>query len=360
MEAVAEFFRHNDTGWFSVDWYVGRRCNFDCTYCPSYLHDNYSKHVTYDNMKKFVDIITEKHGTNVYWSLSGGEPTVNPDFMKICHYIKHEVGCKHISLTTNGSRKYEYFEKLFENLDNITLSLHLEYVEKRVDEYIEKATKLYHWAEEQTAKGNEKSIITRFMVWPKHFDTIMKMEEAFKKANVRNIEYRVIRYPHGNNERKENGELTYSNDKEFEKLKELQDKLYSNEEKEIIKTRFSKENKKKLKFLYKENDKIIEKHYHYNQLNFERMNNFKGWMCYGGAKAIKIDPSGDIYIGNCHVGGSYGNLYKPETIKLPSDPVVCPKNRCTDNTDLKVPKIKDKSYLHLVKNLVKEHRDDKR
>ena len=108
MEAVAEFFTHNDTGWFSVDWYVGRRCNFDCTYCPTYLHDNYSKHVTYDNMKKFVDIITEKHGTNVYWSLSGGEPTVNPDFMKICHYIKHEVGCKHISLTANGSRKYEY------------------------------------------------------------------------------------------------------------------------------------------------------------------------------------------------------------------------------------------------------------
>ena len=83
MEAVAEFFTHNDTGWFSVDWYVGRRCNFDCTYCPSYLHDNYSKHVSYDNMKKSVDIITEKHGTNVYWSLSGGEPTVNPDFMKI-------------------------------------------------------------------------------------------------------------------------------------------------------------------------------------------------------------------------------------------------------------------------------------
>ncbi len=360
MEAVAEFFRHNDTGWFSVDWYVGRRCNFDCTYCPSYLHDNYSKHVTYDNMKKFVDIITEKHGTNVIWSLSGGEPTVNPDFMKICHYIKHEVGCKHISLTTNGSRTYEYFEKLFENLDNITLSLHLEYVGKRVDEYIEKATKLYHWAKAQTEKGNEKSIITRFMVWPKHFDTIMKMEEAFKKANVKNIEYRVIRYPHGNNERKEDGELTYSTDKEFEKLKALQDKLYSDEEKEIIKTKFSKENKKKLKFLYKQDNKIIEKNYHYNQLNFERMNNFKGWLCYGGAKAIKIDPSGDIYIGNCHVGGSHGNLYKPETINLPSEPVVCPKNRCTDNTDLKVPKIKDKDYLHLIKDLVKEHRYDKR
>ena len=118
-------------------------------------------------------------------------------------------------------------EKLFENLDNITLSLHLEYVEKRVDEYIEKATKLY-WAEEQTVKGNEKDT-TRFMVWS-HFDTIMKMEEAFKKANVRNIEYRSLDI-HGNNERKENGELTYPNDKEFEKLKELQDKLYSDDEK---------------------------------------------------------------------------------------------------------------------------------
>ena len=360
MEAVAEFFRHNDTGWFSVDWYVGRRCNFNCTYCPPYLHDNYSKHVTFDNMKKFVDVITEKHGTNVTWSLSGGEPTVNPDFMKICHYIKHEIGCRHISLTTNGSRTYEYFERLFENLDNITLSLHLEFIGKRVDEYIEKATKLYHWAEEQTAKSKKKSIITRFMIWPKHFDIIKKMEEAFKKANVRNIEYRPIRYPQGNNERKANGELSHLTNKEFEKVKALQDKLYSDEEKEFIKARLSKENKKKLKFLYKENDKIVEKHYHYNQLNFERRNNFKGWLCYGGAKAIKIDPSGDIYIGNCHVGGSHGNLYKPETIRLPSEPVVCPKTRCTDNTDLKVPKIKDKSYLHLVHDLVKEHKNDKR
>ena len=69
-------------------------------------------------------------------------------------------------------------------------------------------------------------------------------------------------------------------------------------------------------------------------------------------KHVKVTPPGDIYIGSCHVGGKRGNIYEKETIDLPKVPVICPKNRCTDNTDLKVPKIKNEKYYHLIKDMM--------
>ena len=29
---------------FSITWMIGRRCNYDCMYCPTELHDKVSKH----------------------------------------------------------------------------------------------------------------------------------------------------------------------------------------------------------------------------------------------------------------------------------------------------------------------------
>jgi hypothetical protein len=29
---------------FSITWMLGRRCNYDCMYCPPELHDKFSKH----------------------------------------------------------------------------------------------------------------------------------------------------------------------------------------------------------------------------------------------------------------------------------------------------------------------------
>ena len=63
---------------------------------------------------------------------------------------------------------------------------------------------------------------------------------------------------------------------------------------------------------------------------------------------MKITPSGDVYIGSCHVGGKLGNIYEiTDDFVLPQDPVTCPKWRCTDNLDLRCPKAKP-GYEHLV------------
>ena len=379
-KAVAHYFKYNYSGALSVDWYIGKRCNFDCTYCVDYLHDNVSKHVPLENMKKLVDIIYEREKENVFWSLTGGEPTVNPKFLDLCKYIK-EKGARFISVTTNGSRKAEYLCDLYQYLDGITLSFHFEHMQHRIDEYIEKCIKLEDWRrawnEEQKKNPNfpdhdrgyiPKTLILRFMVYPGQFANMERMEKAFLDHGITNIEHRYIRAPHGgSNELMPTKKLDYSKDNDNMELNQLtdiptklksivqkQEQFYTAEEKEKIKVRYENKSadKKKLKRWFEEEGELIDRDYHYNELNWDKGNNFLVWQCYAGMKHVKVTPPGDIYIGSCHVGGKRGNIYEKDTIDLPKVPVICPKNRCTDNTDLKVPKIKNEKYYHLIKDMM--------
>lgn len=386
LEPVASYFKFNPTGAFSVDWYIGKRCNFDCSYCVDYLHDSTSPHVPLENMKKLVDIIYNEHGKNVYWSLTGGEPTVNPNFLNLCKYIKEEKGARHISLTTNGTRTIAYLKELYQYIDGITLSFHFEHMQDRIDEYIEKCIALEDWRNNwnlaQENSGNlfpdwdngyiKKTLILRFMVYPGQMENIDRMEKAFRNHGITNIEHRYIRPPVGNsNELMPDRKLDYANNNdnmdvkvilsskdtsEIKVVETKEKKFYSDTEKEKIKQLYESKvtpDKRKLKFWFLDAEgKYTDFDYHYNELNFDKKNNYEGWLCWAGVKHLKVTPTGDIYIGSCHVGGKRGNIYNKESIDLPKDPIRCPKWRCTDNLDLKVPKIKDWSHYHLIKEMV--------
>ncbi|MCJ8278338.1 MAG: radical SAM protein [Bdellovibrionales bacterium] len=423
-EFIAMRYRHNNVGATSVDWYIGKRCNFDCSYCVDYLHDNTSPHVPLENMKKFVDYVYERNKQNVYWSLTGGEPTLNPDFVELCKYIKSR-GARNISITTNGSRTFKYFTELYEYLDNITLSLHFEFMGKKIEEYIEKIIKLENWRKEwnEAQKSNpdfpnhlmgyqKKTMLIRFMVYPGMLETIEYMNKKFVEAGVEKIEYRYIRPLSGSsNEQMPSKKLTYDKNHDVEKKPSLlhkvghelktrvtrtylarkykdlledpsktpqttlsskdkvaikavmqrEDKWYNNNEKEKINNLFSKETKKRLLLYFDTGQSIEKEEYHYNKLNFEKKSNFEGWICWAGIKHMKITPTGDIYVGSCHVGGKRGNIYEIDKgIDLPTEPFKCPKWRCTDNLDLRVPKIKDMKYFKLVEASVNGITEEKK
>jgi len=40
---------------FQVTWDIGRRCNYDCSYCPAHRHDNFSPHATLEELIKNAD-----------------------------------------------------------------------------------------------------------------------------------------------------------------------------------------------------------------------------------------------------------------------------------------------------------------
>lgn len=390
---IAIKYKHNKTQSFSVDWYLGKRCNFACSYCVDYLHDNYSNHVPFAKMEIIIDKLHELYGSNILFSLTGGEPTLNSDFIKLCKYLKATLKMQEVSLTTNGSRSTDYFLGLFKYLDHITMSLHFEYLPYRVEEYIERILELekfrLKWNDlrkntwDWTRGHRPKSMLIRFMMLSGQFELIDRLDKTLKKRGISNIEYRYIRpqsvevvkstkekVPNKNFYRwKTIGKptdvehvKTAPSPKDYRGIThqtviDREETYYSNEERKYLNDIYKKEQKKMLVGYYSTDNDIVEEDIHYNKLNREDCNNFKGWICWAGVTAIKITPDGNIFIGSCHTGGPLGNLYKlDKSFKLPTKPLTCPKWRCTDNLDLRQPKVKDRKYKYLIRDrLVKQN-----
>lgn len=126
---------------FQVTWDLGRRCNYDCSYCPAHRHDNWSPHASLDELKKSVDFLFEYLDTYMQHrsfkeaniSFTGGEPTVNPNFIKFVQYLKQQYDLKYkdkwncvFSLTSNGAMSSKMAQSIIDNLFWITVSYHAE------------------------------------------------------------------------------------------------------------------------------------------------------------------------------------------------------------------------------------------
>jgi len=125
---------------FSVIWDTGRLCNYDCTYCESTRHNNYSKHKSLEEFIKtfeFIDKWTKIYNnhklykTNTNINFTGGEPTANPNFWDLVDHIKNYDNSYSLSLTTNGAWGEQYRQRIIDNFDGVTISYHAEADEKQ-------------------------------------------------------------------------------------------------------------------------------------------------------------------------------------------------------------------------------------
>lgn len=126
---------------FQVTWDLGRRCNYDCSYCPAHRHDNFSRHATLDELKSAVNFLFAYIDTymsvrkykKTSISFTGGEPTVNPNFIDFVKYLKQEYEQKYsdkwecgFALTSNGAMSKKMANAVMDNLGHITVSYHAE------------------------------------------------------------------------------------------------------------------------------------------------------------------------------------------------------------------------------------------
>jgi len=109
-----------------VYWEIGRRCNYDCSYCAPMIHNMTDRHKTLDELLAATKKVQEKFigSSSCNWIISGGEPTANPAFLDWCRYI-NSCGYK-LSMHSNGSRKPEYYQELIKYGD-LNLSAHYEF-----------------------------------------------------------------------------------------------------------------------------------------------------------------------------------------------------------------------------------------
>ncbi|BBM84772.1 radical SAM protein [Candidatus Uabimicrobium amorphum] len=82
---------------------VTDRCNLTCPTCYSVSGPNIGKHRTLEEIERMLDIVVANEGEPDVVQISGGEPTVHPDFFTILDMAKQRP-IRHLMVNTNGIR----------------------------------------------------------------------------------------------------------------------------------------------------------------------------------------------------------------------------------------------------------------
>jgi molybdenum cofactor biosynthesis enzyme MoaA len=121
--------------YFSINWQLGIRCNYDCMYCPTEYHDSVSPHHSLETLQQAWHNLfakTKHQGLPYKIAFTGGELTTNKHFLPFVTWLRENYN-QHlfkILLTTNGSATLNYYKKAFMVIDNISFSVHSEHLDE--------------------------------------------------------------------------------------------------------------------------------------------------------------------------------------------------------------------------------------
>ncbi len=90
------------------------RCNLTCPTCYAGSSPTHGRHRTFEEVKTMLDTIVENEKEPDVVQISGGEPTLHPQFFEILDYAK-SLPIKHLMLNTNGieiAKNIEFVSRL--------------------------------------------------------------------------------------------------------------------------------------------------------------------------------------------------------------------------------------------------------
>lgn len=134
---TAKIIKINPTEqYYSLTWKLTTRCNYDCMYCPPEWHTSSGELHSLSTLQtawKSIQQKTNHHNLPYKISFTGGEVTINKDFLPFVQWLRENYADNIFSilLTTNGSASISYYKKLFTLVDNISFSLHSEHVNEQ-------------------------------------------------------------------------------------------------------------------------------------------------------------------------------------------------------------------------------------
>ena len=279
-----------------VEWNLGKRCNYDCSYCPSSIHDNSSPHTDIDILKKTIDKLASL-GKPVRLSFTGGEPCVHPKFQELIAYARYK-GITWISVTTNGTLPKGFYENLL--VDQYVFSLHFEYDWNRV---LDTITYIF--------ERNKHKMLVHVMAHQDHMVNVKRATTYLREYEIP-CAVRRVRWTEGDHDLFD--DMRYHPD-DLNWIKETTATVQGN--------------------CVIDGETII----HANDVIKLHLNKYKDWSCNAGIESLMINWDGEVHRATCRVGGSLGNIYEG-TFQQPVDPIICDRNFCTCAADIPITKVK--------------------
>lgn len=307
MFKVESRWHHQDK--VKIEWNLGKRCNYDCSYCPSEIHDNSSPHTDYFILQDAVDKLAEI-GKPIRLSFTGGEPTVHPDFERLIEYIHKKPHISFVSVTTNGTRKASFYRNL--PVSQYVFSLHFEYDYRQI---LDKIISLC--ASDDPKHVIRKDVLVHVMA---HHKYMKEVRDTVNRLHFYQIPYAIrrVRWTEGDHDI-------------FDDLR------YDQNDLDYIKSQNATVMPNTIIHYHRDKDGNYTKEYHANDIIKLHLNQYKGWECNAGLESLMINWDGEVHRATCRVGGSLGNIYNG-TFNIPNKPIVCDRNYCTCAADIPLTK----------------------
>lgn len=281
-----------------VEWNIGKRCNYDCSYCPASIHDNSSPHTDIEILKATVDRLMTL-GRPVRLSFTGGEPCVHPDFRELVRYCKF-VGVNWINVTTNGTLPIKFYTSL--DIDHLVFSLHFEHEHLRVMDILSHVHDTVAFP-----------IMVNVMA---HYEYMPSVKQAAAELSAYDIPHVIRRVRWTEDDHNVFDDMRY-NGNDLEWLLKYESTVDAN--------------------CVIDDDRNNVRHA--NDIIKLHLNGFKDWSCNAGLESLMINWDGEVHRATCRVGGSLGNIYTGTFLK-PTEPVKCTRDWCTCAADIPLTKIK--------------------
>lgn len=312
---------------FSITWIQHLRCNNDCMYCGD-RHDDHSDTPSLERLQTHWQKIFDKTkhvGLPYKIALTGGELTVNKDFLPFIEWLMDNYGNKihNIGMTTNGRASKNVYLRLFEKLKFISFSTHTESMD--IDRFFDIARACNEYAKATPGKFFMINIMEEY--W-----ALEKIKQIIDLCHEHNIYYSVGRIDY-----ERNGSRKYPIFRLNKDTEERKDLAYSDQvleqthraiQEHIKVYNVPEEHYNNITVYYDDGTSVKT---YATRLRFLGVDKFEGWACHSGVHRICVTPDSTVYSGECY-NDVMGKL-DDDSFKLFDRPMPCKFKTCTNNPD---------------------------
>lgn len=310
-----------------ICWFLHNHCNHRCTYCHESNWSGSFKWLSLDHVRSFIDQVQTHYGDRrIHVSLTGGEPTLWPDFEKCVEFLA-ERGLE-IGMTSNGAKPREFFERIAPHFSWINLSFHPEFT--RTDKFLD----LVDGLSGLVAMSVRIMLPADSKLWLRSMEFRKLLESSVAEGRVRGrIQVEMVKTVSGFGT-VHTAPMSFSADQEIELSKWPSVELanadsirvpYESVLGEYVTHQVGDSSSTSLRA---------------NELVETGKLNFKNWICNIGIEQLFVGADGFVFRAGCGVGPRLGRL--GGRISFPDKPVRCWKNYCHCVTDIAISKVSPK------------------